>query len=317
MGSYPLPLFRVLSSGVLSSEVLGFGCGGVSCWVLFLAFPNVFMKVSSAWVRAHLQKRSSSSRKGENGRVLVLGGSVFYAGAPALAGLGALRAGADLAFVLAPDAVASSVSCFSPDLIVWRYKGGVLNPSARPLFKKLAEQAGCIVVGNGLSKEPGALRQANYLVNLVDKPVVVDGDALGSVFHRRAVYTPHDGEFRRLSGAAPDTSLDERGDEVSSLSEKLGGVVLLKGPVDIISDGERQAFCKAGNAGMTHGGTGDVLAGVLGALLSQRYAPFEAACIAAFVNGAAGGLAYKEFGNGLLASDLPQCIAKVFKGLSH
>lgn len=273
------------------------------------------METSLSWVRKNLRKRSESSRKGDNGSVLVVGGSVHYTGAPFFVGMGALRAGADLVYVLCPDSIASAVSSYSPDLIVRRFKGDFLNLEAGRELKKLSEHVGCIVVGNGLSTERNALSHASYLMDLVDEdvPIIVDGDALGSVFCERGVYTPHAGEFARLFGATPAVNLKHRAGDVLSLSKKLGNPVLLKGMVDVVSDGERVCFNKTGNAGMSVGGTGDVLSGVLAAFVAQGHSLFDSAALAAFVNGAAGDLAFKKFGFGMLASDTLPLVADVLK----
>ena len=271
---------------------------------------------SSSLARKALKTRRPESHKGENGRVLVVGGSSRYAGAPALAGLASLHSGADLAYVVAPSVVSSTIAGFSPDLIVQRFEGDFLNEGGVAAFSELAPGADALVLGNGLGKNPKALSCAQKILSLWSKPAVVDGDALGFVSNLKnkgVIYTPHMGEFARMGFSLSGSSIEAIGRVARNAARSLGGVVLLKGPVDIISDGERVAFNKTGNASMTVGGTGDVLAGLAGGFLSQGHSAFNAACLAAFVNGSAGDLAFKEVGYSLLASNLLRFIPRVLK----
>jgi len=125
------------------------------------------------------------------------------------------------------------------------------------------------------------------------------------------VLTPHAGEYQLLTGKNLPQSLEERALEVKKTAEELGAVVLLKGHVDLISDGERVKFNFTGNPGMTVGGTGDVLSGIVGALLAQGFDPFEASVAGAFVNGAAGDFVQSEKGFHMVPTDLLEWIPRV------
>lgn len=265
-----------------------------------------------------LPKRNPSSRKGENGRVLVVGGSMEYFGSPALAGLAALRAGADLCYIVCPRFIAPVVAGYSPDLIVWSYGGGYLSKNALPLINKLEEKTDVLLIGNGLTKQPQVLSLIRRIVASWNKAAVIDADAImaGLEFRKgRTVFTPHPVEFQRLGGAVPKKDPSKRAKQVSSLAGKLGATVLLKGVSDITSDGKRVVVSSTGNAGMTAGGTGDTLAGVCAAFLSQGLEPMDAAPLAAFVNGAAGDRAFKKYGYSLLASDVIDELPAVLKEL--
>ncbi len=300
--------------------------------------------IDSRFLSQTLKKRNPDSRKGQNGRVLVVGGSRQYFGSPALVALSALRTGADLVYLLVPEYIAPTVASYSPDLIVCGYKGEYLNDSAMPLFRELREKTDVMVIGNGLTKRADVLKVAEKIIREYfqspivprlsaealkglkiankthndfhdKKPCVIDADAIiaGGYGIKNAIYTPHVKEFERLAGRAVPEDFDARKALVKSIAEKLASPVLLKGKIDIASDGKAILLNKTGNVGMTCGGTGDTLAGVCGALLSQGNSALISAACAAYINGAAGDLAYKKFGNSLIASDLITEIANVVK----
>jgi hydroxyethylthiazole kinase-like uncharacterized protein yjeF len=245
-------------------------------------------------------RRGAKARKGENGEVLVIGGGP-YQGAPYLAGLGALRAGADIVRIASP--VFEPV----PDLIYERLEGDRITPDHLGRLLPLVERADAVVVGNGLGKES---HEVVLAVARAAKKVVFDADALRTPLpvSGEAVYTPHAGEFQRMTGDPPPEGLAARGRVVRDAARD--GVILLKGPVDVISDGSRVRFNPTGSPAMAVGGTGDVLAGVTAALLC-RLPAFEAACIASYVNGSAGMIAAQERGDGMTAGDLVEKIPSV------
>ncbi|MHC1570450.1 MAG: NAD(P)H-hydrate dehydratase [Methermicoccaceae archaeon] len=254
--------------------------------------------------------------KGQNGRVLVIGGG-RYTGAPALAGLAALRAGADIVTVAAPTSVSEQVASFSPDLIVRPLKGELLSPEHTTQLKELIEEHDVVVLGNGLGYEASTVRAVEQLIPMCTR-VVLDADALRAVhadtsIECDAVLTPHMGELARIVGRDVPSGLDERCELVAHIAHSTGAVVLAKGKTDIVSDGEDVRLNITGNGAMAVGGTGDVLAGITGALLC-RAEPLEAACAAAFINGAAGDLTREEVGYSLLATDVLLRIPRVMAG---
>ncbi|MEW6329613.1 MAG: NAD(P)H-hydrate dehydratase [Candidatus Micrarchaeota archaeon] len=265
------------------------------------------MLVDKKFVKKIWKTREPRSHKGQNGAILVVGGSRMYFGSPALVGFGALRAGADLAYLLVPEYISRVVASYSPDFIVWGYEGEYLSEKARALFDELKERADVMVIGNGLTKNKSVLEVARKFAGDWEKPLIIDADLIGvklNLKSRNVFYTPHVVEFKRLTGKLPSASTSERAQEVLVAARKLRATVILKGAVDVISDGKNVALNKTGNAGMTHGGTGDVMAGVLAAFVAQKYSDFNAACLAAHVNGLAGDLAFKKLGYSLTASDV-------------
>ncbi|HIH69634.1 MAG TPA: bifunctional ADP-dependent NAD(P)H-hydrate dehydratase/NAD(P)H-hydrate epimerase [Methermicoccus shengliensis] len=254
--------------------------------------------------------------KGQNGRVLVIGGGP-YTGAPALVGLAALRAGADLVTVATPSSVSGSIASFSPDLIVRPLEGDVLCCEHLPEIEELIERHDVVVVGNGLGRDAETLDAVEELLPMCGR-AVLDADALkvvheDTLFEGDVVLTPHMGELAAIVGRKMPTDLDARCGLIRDLCTSLGVVVLSKGAVDVVSDGRRTRLNITGNGAMAVGGTGDVLAGITGALLC-RTSPFEAACAAAFINGAAGDMARLEGGYSLLATDLLPRIPRVMAG---
>jgi hydroxyethylthiazole kinase-like uncharacterized protein yjeF len=258
-------------------------------------------------------KRPARSHKGDAGRVLVIGGGA-YSGAPGLAALGALRAGADIVTVAVPRNVSDIIASFSPNLIVRKLRGERLAEGDLALISELIEKHDVVVMGMGLGTADETSAAVRKIVPLCRK-AVIDADALSPpllpLFHRNMIITPHAGEMKRISGVDVPGG-KEKVDFIRKFAGDNNVTVLLKGAVDIISGGIETRANRTGNAGMTVGGTGDVLAGLTGALFAKHDA-FEAACAAAFINGAAGDMAFLEFGYGLLATDVIDFIPQVMK----
>jgi len=252
-----------------------------------------------------LDDRRADSHKGENGEVLVVGGGP-YAGAPALAAKGALRAGADLVRVACPMVVGRELQGFGEDLIVRPYQGKQLESKQVGFLLQMARQHDTVVIGPGLGDEEETLEAVEAILSGLTGTAVVDADALSRVpdvdTDAELVCTPHQGELRDMGGRT-DENWRERMDLVESFADHLGHTLLVKGKYDVISDGERTRVNRTGNPGMTVGGTGDVLAGVTGALAATQD-PFDAAAMGAYANGVAGDRAYEKGGNGLVATDL-------------
>jgi hydroxyethylthiazole kinase-like uncharacterized protein yjeF len=254
---------------------------------------------------ALINKRFESSHKGDNGRILVIGGGA-YTGAPALAGMAALRSGADIATIATPSCISHIVAGFSPNLIVRDLEGDHLNTKNLDVLMDLIPRHDVVVLGMGLGRDPETTEAISKIIPMCNK-VVIDADALLPDMPFKGIITPHAGEFRRISGISlPDpyqSNYSERIEPLKRYAKELGLVVLLKGRVDLITDGEIVRGNATGNAGMTVGGTGDVLAGITASFYSRASA-LRAAVAAAFVNGRAGDLVQKEKDYGLLATDL-------------
>ncbi|MDR0887913.1 MAG: NAD(P)H-hydrate dehydratase [Candidatus Methanoplasma sp.] len=255
------------------------------------------------------------SHKGQNGRVLVIGGGPYY-GAPIMAAMAALRVGADVVRIAVPSNCAAAVAAFSPVFIIEELSGDHLSPGHLSTLLDLSREHDAVVIGPGLGTHNHTASIVRNFVLECTVPVIVDADglsALGDKFgtNGKVVLTPHAGEFARLGGV-----LEEGGDKyvaVSELSRKTGAVILLKGEEDIIADGELIKVNGSGTPAMTGAGTGDVLAGIVGGLLSKGLNTLDAASLGAYISGKAGEAAFKKYSYGLIATDVIDRIPKVLK----
>jgi len=249
-----------------------------------------------------VMRKDAGAHKGAGGEVLVIGGGP-YQGAPYLAGMAALRAGADIVRIATPHLL----TCF--DVIVEQLDGDVIAHGHTSRLTALAKQADVVVLGCGLGVRSHAVVTE---VAAVCRKAVFDADALRQPLPvaEDSIYTPHAGEFDRVFGGVLPDDIYGRAQAVRRQAGP--GVILAKGPTDIISDGERVRFNRTGTPAMTVGGTGDVLAGVVGALFCRLDA-FDAACIGAYANGCAGAACAAE-GDGLAATDLLRAIPSVLYG---
>jgi len=276
------------------------------------------------------KKRPKDSKKYDFGYLIIIGGSHLYSGSPALVALAALRTGVDLTLVVAPRRAADIIASFSPDLIAYPLDCHDLSPKDIPtllaLIKGAEKVAGgkvALVIGGGLGRDSNTQEMVRQLLSKVTLPVVIDADAIWAISQnkeefakRKFVLTPHQYEFFILSGKnISRLSLREKAKEVKKLAQEFSWTILLKGKVDIISDGKEIFFNKTGTPAMTVGGTGDILAGICGSLLAQGFNPLISAFASAYINGKAGELATREFGVGMVASDLLKFIPKVIKSL--
>ena len=265
-------------------------------------------------------KPDKKSHKGENGIVAVIGGGP-YTGAPALAALAALRTGCDLAYVCTPSAISHIISSFSPNLIVKGLNGEIFSLENIAEIEEVVTKADAILVGPGLGNDGETMKACRkfFEEHAGKKLIVVDADAIAALKGMdcggKTIVTPHAGEFKKLTGIELPDNIEERKKLVMKEAAKINATILLKGYVDIISDGTRLKINRMHNEAMTAGGTGDVLAGICIALLAKKVKPFHAACIAAFINGMAGNMAYEEKSYGLVASDLLEKIPEVIRDL--
>ena len=278
---------------------------------------------SSTDASAFFSARDEHSRKGQNGKTLVVGGSYLYHGAPILSSLAALRFGSDLVYTAVPKHNVSATRAASPDLIVMPMADAKLTRgSASKLLGMLPVGLDSAAIGMGLAvAERGALLKLVKSLIEMDVRLVLDAsalvpDVLPLLPGSNCIVTPHPGEFEHLFGAAvpPVSDMDSRIRAVSKHASDHCITVLLKGRTDVISDGTDTCLCSTGVPGMTVGGTGDVLAGVAAGALAACRNPMQAAVAAAYTNGRAGEIAASGRGYHLLASDLVEAIpAAVFE----
>ena len=275
------------------------------------------------------KNRDSSSHKGNNGRLLIVGGSKDYSGAPAIAGMAAIGAGADLVYVASPGNAAEAIKSTSPDLIVKSLDGNKLSLGHAQEIIELSQNVDAVLIGPGSGIDEETSKLFNVLVTKIKKPIVLDADSLkqvdSSLIKNREdiILTPHIFEFKSFFNIDDDLKLDidsydfKKVDEnitgFQKITNQIKGTVVVKGQYDLILSGRNFKINKSGNSGMTVGGTGDALAGIAASLLSQGLSAFDSAALAAFINGLAGDEAYEVKGNGFSATDLVSYIGQVIK----
>ena len=266
------------------------------------------------------RRREADSYKGMFGRLLVVGGNETYHGAPALTSMGAHVTGVDLVYTAVPESAVDGVSVVSPSMIITKLDGDRLMPKNLPKLKTFLHKVDAVAVGPGLGLDEETKKAALQLIKEAEKrmlPLVIDADALKAFGEKSrklkvpAVFTPHSREFEVLTGRKAEGDWREKGVVVEAEAKRLGSIILLKGAVDIISDGTHTRYNWTGNPGMTVGGTGDVLTGIIAGYIAQGAEPMQAACAGAFINGAAGDVVYSEKGYHILPEDIVQYIPYV------
>lgn len=263
-----------------------------------------------------LAPRESTAHKGDFGRALLVGGSRGMSGAIALSGMACLRSGAGLVTLAVPDACVDAVASFDPCYMTMPlpcdFAGRFVVEAAEAVLQRAAAST-ALALGPGIGKSDEVTSLVMRLYVAVDKPLVIDADALNALASRDSglakpggprVLTPHPGEFQRLSSA----SASDRGHQMAAareLAAEHGLVIVLKGHETYVTDGARFYLNGTGNPGMATGGAGDVLTGIITALLCQGLSPFDAACLGVYTHGMAGDLAALQLGQvGMIASDL-------------
>ncbi len=280
-----------------------------------------------------LPPRRVDSHKGDYGRVLLVGGSRGMAGSIALSGIACLRSGAGLVTLAVPQAIQPTVAGFEPSLMTLpldeNAQGQIKIEHDGPLesaYLLLVEKATAIAIGPGLGQSTDIDHLVADLYRRAPQPLVIDADGLNSLARQPKILeqpggprilTPHPGEFGRLASAAGIPGLAQVG-QAAQFAARYKCVVVLKGHRALITDGDHNELNETGNPGMATGGTGDVLTGIIAALLAQGLAPHAAAQLGCHVHGYAGDLAAEELGQvSLIASDLLKYLPRAFLSLSR
>lgn len=283
-------------------------------------------KVTKDILKDIYKKRLEKSRKYDFGLVLIIGGSDFYSGPPAFSALAAFRAGADMTRIVAPKRAADIIASFSPNLAAYPLDGKWLSMCHLATLLSMTESARAVsngkmavVIGGGVGRDEETQEVIKEYLSRVNVPVVIDADAIHAVAEKPEVLagkpfllTPHTYEFFILTKREVyKSSEEEKIKAVLEESARLKTTILLKGAVDIISDGKEVALNKTGTAYMTKGGCGDTLAGICAAILARGADTFLAAQAAAYINGKAGEIASAKTKEGFLATELIEAIPEV------
>ena len=272
--------------------------------------------------------RPAGGRKYDFGLLLVIGGSEFYSGSPALSALAAFRVGVDMVKIIAPKRAADIIASFKPDLAAYPLPGDWLQKEHLATLLSMTESAKAVshskvavVIGGGAGRSEETQEVILEYLSQISVPAVIDADAIHALAKNPTVIagkpfliTPHTYEFFALTKKEVYQLSDQ--DKIKIVQQeaaRLGTTILLKGAMDIISDGKEVALNQTGSPLMSKGGTGDTLAGICGALLARGVDLFTAAQAGAYINGLAGELAVKKFGESLMATDLIEAIPEVIK----
>ena len=276
--------------------------------------------LTPSMVKKYIPSRNLNSRKGDNGKVLVVGGSYMYHGAPILSSLAALRSGADLVYTAVPKVNAQASRAISPDLIVIPLADSKLTRgSVNKLLGQIPTGIDSAVIGMGLAVEN--LEALKILIkSLIEQEIRISLDAsalrkeiLPVIKGKNVVLTPHSSEFERLFGEKIPDNKKTRISIVEKHAKENSVTILLKGADDIITDGSKTLINSKKTPAMTVGGTGDVLSGIIASMLSRNRNTLESAASAAFLNGQAGKIIQKQFGTHMIASDLIDILPLVSK----
>ena len=273
-----------------------------------------------------LPPRASESHKGNYGKVCIIAGSLGMSGAAALAGRSALRAGAGLVRVATPISVLPIVAAIEPSfttIALPEDSNGRISARAIHAVLKVVGENDAVAFGPGLGTS-GALR--SILETLLEQEslrLVIDADGLNNLagiknwptkLKANLILTPHPGEFKRLwSGLFREEPPAERQEQAIRLAQQTNTIVVLKGAGTVVTDGEKVYVNKTGNPGMATAGSGDVLTGVITALLGQGLSDFDAAVLAVYIHGLAGDIASEKFGQvSLMTTDIIESLPDAF-----
>lgn len=268
-----------------------------------------------------LPDRSSDAHKGSVGRVLLLCGSVGYTGAAALAAMGALRCGAGLVYLGVPQSIyeIEAIKLTEPVVLPLPDKDGMLSTDALEKISELLDKVDAVLIGPGIGRSMEVQDVVRFVLTHYAGPVVLDADGIFALSRHKdilrdrkapVILTPHEGEFLLLMGYLPY----DRENAAKIAAKELGQIMLLKGPNTVITDGDTVYLNPTGNPGMAVGGAGDVLAGMITALLGHKVPPLEAAACGAWLHGAAGDICARELGQyGMLPSDMLNVLPRLLK----
>ena len=272
-------------------------------------------------VLSFLPERDINAHKGSFGRILLLCGSRGYTGAAALAAMGALRTGAGLVYLGVPDSIyeIEATKLLEPIVLPLPEKDGMFSEGAIEDLERMISGTDAVLVGPGIGVSDGTLAVTKWILENVKCPVILDADGINVLCDHKdilrgrtssTILTPHTGEFNRLAG----NICTDRIPKTLELAKDLGVIIAHKGHGTVISDGEEVYVNPTGNPGMAVGGSGDVLAGIIAALVGQGIDPLHATACGVWLHGAAGDICAREIGQyGMLPSDMLSVLPRLLK----
>jgi NAD(P)H-hydrate epimerase len=273
-----------------------------------------------------LPKRDVDSHKGTYGRLLLIGGSRGMAGSISLTGMAALRSGAGLVTIATANSAADTVASFDPCYMTLPLSEdseapGIIGKHNRELLAPFLKSADCVAIGPGIGDHHSTRELVTWLFTSFDRPLVIDADAINCLSHRDPpladaggprILTPHPGEFLRLTKIEAAAEVDLTA-AANQLAKDYSVVVVLKGHQTTVTDGHSTFENQTGNPGMATGGSGDVLTGVIAAIIGQGMSPYDAAVAGVHIHGLSGDIAAANLGQiGMTARDIAAYLPKAF-----
>ncbi len=273
-----------------------------------IGIPQDAEKIVNSGDMLRYPKADKNSHKGQNGKLLIVGGGP-YVGAPIMSALSSLRIGVDLVTIATPEQSFTSIAAHSPAYMVKKLSSNVLCKNDVNTVLALSKNVDAILIGPGLGTADETVETVIELVKKIDIPMVIDADGINclatnmpDISRKKIVFTPHSMELKKL--------LSDIGD-VHTFCTKRRCVILAKGEEDIIYSPEKTRINKTGSVGMTVGGTGDVLSGVVAGLIAKGMSGFDAACLGAYICGKSGEISFSEYSYGMIATDVINNIGHV------
>ena len=280
-----------------------------------------YLQLDHQAVLSLLPDRLADTHKGNYGKLLLLCGSKGYTGAAALAAMGALRSGAGLVFLTVPECIyeIEAIKLTEPIVQAIPSKNGMFSSVALDSIRKMFTGKDVLLIGPGIGRSQDTEAVVCFALEHFAGPVILDADGINVISEHKdllrgrthpTILTPHDGEFLRLGGKLSE----DRIQSATAFAREFGIILLLKGHRTIITDGVKCYINTTGNPGMATGGSGDVLAGVITALVGQGIPPLEAAACGAWLHGAAGVICAQEIGQyGMLPTDMINVLPRLLK----
>lgn len=273
-------------------------------------------------------KRERDAHKGIFGTVLVISGSSTMRGAAAFAALGALRSGTGLVKVASVERCIDTVASLAPEATYLELNSDsngfmVFDDNTKEKLLEAMKKSSAVVIGSGMGVTKDTMEILRFVIANSFCPVIIDADGINCIasdieilVNRKSevILTPHPGEMARLLNCDAQTINDNRIMVAEKYAEKHGVTVVLKGAGTIVSNKFNTAANHTGNAGMSRGGSGDILSGIIGAIVAQGFSPFDAACAGVYMHGLAGDAAAEKFGQeAMLPRDIIDCISDAFR----
>ena len=299
-------------------DILDIGIPG-DCYREFLAV------LTDASCRECLPKRAPSSHKGTFGRLLNIAGSLRYCGAAVLSTRAALKTGAGLTTLAAPESVIKLVAgslIESTFLPLPEKSDGFVNGGVENAFYEILPQMSAVMIGCGLGNNENTQKITEYVIRNAGCPIIIDADGINSISSNinvlkertgAVVLTPHPMEFSRISGLSIEAIRRDRVGAAVKFSREYGVIVVLKGANTVITDGTRVFVNTSGNPALAKGGSGDVLCGMIGGLIAQGLEPLQAAVCAVYCHGFAAEWVSSDIPQAcVLASDIIEALPNVY-----